>query len=109
MLSGWCVQRGPKPFTSSTRPWGAYGFSSMELTLTTKNVLLLPESPTSHPHLEFVFQFTRVLPKNKGASVQNLGHLLYREKTFLLENTNNALNVPLMHGEDFRATEKHRL
>lgn len=60
-------------------------------------------------HLEFVFQLTRVLQKNIGTSVQNLSHLLNREKALLPEHPDDAVNVPLMHGKNFRATVKHPL
>lgn len=62
-----------------------------------------------HSHLEFVFQLTRVLPKDIGTSVQNLSHLLNREKALLPEHLDDAVNVPLMHGENFGATVKHPL
>lgn len=101
-LFGWCKQRGSRPFTSSTRPR-----ESANPDYTRK--LAVTNHATRNSHLEFVFQFTRVLPKNTGASVQNLGDLLYREKALLLENPDDALNVPLTHGENFRATVKHPL
>lgn len=71
--------------------------------------LLLPINTTSHSYLKFVFQLTRVLPKNIWAPVQNLGDLLYSEKALLLKDPNDDFNVPLTHGENFRATVKHPL
>ena len=65
--------------------------------------------PGSRAHLEFVFQLSRVLPEHMGASVQNLRYLLYREKAPLPENPDDALQVPLTHGENFRAALKDPL